>query len=157
MAPLACVGFDPPSESGLDETDRFTTSFSGTGSAHVHPPDAWQDHRYEGQPAPLSELIHPELPYAKVSRVQKWMTERELIELLGEPLRREVLLQDADTRGQDWNAWVFTWKFQDSRYTPVEMTRDLDVYLGYVHKNRGFPGRADVLGPEWVVIRWELN
>jgi hypothetical protein len=148
---------DSPSESGLDHTTMTTTAVAGTGSRNVRPPENWNRHAFEGQPAPLTETIHPELPTETIAALKRGLTEAEVEALFGAPLRKRVEVQDVDTAGNDWNAWIWTWRHQDSRYGAREMSRDLEIYFGYVHAHKTFPDRPEIEGPAWVVIDWELN
>lgn len=110
-----------------------------------------------GQPAALAEVVHPEVPTDRIAALRRNMTETEVVAVLGAPNRKHVEVKDVDTGGNDWNPWIWSYQFQDSRYGVREMTRDLELYFGYVHARRPLPERPEIVGPAWVLLDWEFN
>ncbi len=151
----ACVQVEPVS---LDDLDRGDTNSATTayGSGWLRPRQDWRIDDPEARfPAEPSAREWPELPRERIARIRAYMTEAELFELLGEPMREDVELQGIDSDENDWNATVYTWRYLDSRFgAPIE--RDLEVRLAWVHNGRSLPARPEVVGPDWVVLSHSL-
>ena len=153
----ACTIHEPVSHRDADDVWHTSASLWGTGSGSVRPSEGWRDRAYAGRELPdPTEIAWPDLPVDALPRLRRLMTEEELVDLLGPPDRKFVETVDIDTEERDWNACVYRWKYQESRLTPVELTRDLDVRLALVPKGRPLPERPEVVGPTWVVVSWAL-
>lgn len=151
----------PISWTNHDDTTLTTTGIAGTGSGWVRPPARWEFERprtLDEMPIPQTLVpVRREVPWDALRRLQRFMTRSELLGLLGEPDRTDVRVVGIDSAGNDWNATQLTWYLQDSRYTPVENTRNLVVWLAWVERGRPLPQRPEVEGPAWIVEDWELE
>lgn len=152
-----CITSEPISYSGMDDPPDPTTGTTGTGSAWVRPRGAEFDDVTldEVRPRTLDEKFWPELPIDKISQIHKYMTVEELEALLGTPDFKDVFTVGVDTP-RDYNACVFTWKYQDSRYSSVALARDLRVRLAHVDRDLILPQRPEIEGDAWVVMGHDL-
>ncbi len=152
-----CVSVVDPDVGGRAETGSSTGGMVLTGSSRVAPPDWRQPQDIDERPLgalPVSD--HPSLPLDRLARLKPWMTEAELIELLGPPELERIAVQGIDSDGRDWNARLLIWRFQDDRWTSLELTRDLEVRMAKVPTRRPLPPRPEVVGPAWVMVDWTL-
>ncbi|MEZ6195750.1 MAG: hypothetical protein R3F20_08475 [Planctomycetota bacterium] len=150
----ACLT-DEPVEPYQDRP-QATYGLSAVGSGRVLPPE-WRERegRREAVAAPVLEDLEP-LPRDRIAGLRLHLTEDELLELLGEPRRREVLAQDIDRDGDGWNAWVWTWRFADDGLGDLRLARELEVRLARVTTRDVAVGRAPRPEAGWVVTGWEL-
>ena len=149
-----CLSSEPVDPAGIEVE---STGVSATGARWLRPGTA-AGYPIEARdvPDPRGETWPP-LDRDAVAGLRRWMTETELVRLLGEPRYEEVIATDIDTGGRDWNARVLQWRFEDRDFLPAAVTRDLEVRLGRAPRVRPLPERPEVSNGEWVVIRWSLD
>ncbi len=152
----ACAGVDPD-VGGRAETGDSTSGMVLTGSGRVAPADWRAPRDIDDRPlGPLPVVRHPSLPLDRLARLRPWMTEGELRELLGPPVEERIAVQGIDSEGEDWNARLLIWRYQDDRLTSLELTRDLEVRMAQAPHRRPLPPRPEILGPTWVMVDWTL-
>lgn len=144
-------------ETGLGHTHLTSTGISATGSRRILPPSDGRAGIEDREPTTFVVTQKETLDRQKLATLRYGMTEDELFATFGQPVRKTVAAQDTDTGGEDWNAMVYTWQFQDPDFPEIVLTRDLEVLVGFVHTDHPVPGRDDIVGPQWIVIRWDLD
>jgi hypothetical protein len=140
----------------FDDEEPVTTGLNRYGSGRVAPAD--RPVRSEREMPRLSpgQVRYPELPREKIDRLRRLMSEEELLELLGPPLRKEIIVQSIDGVDRDWNAWVWTWRFQDPEFSQYALVRDLEIRLARAEERDRNLGRVEVPGAGWYLEDWEL-
>lgn len=152
----ACVQVDDLGEHDLDSAGAGSR-LDGYGSGWSRPPENWRHDEMLNREVALPTVYElPALPVAKIDQIKRHMTQAELFHLLGEPTREDVELQNVDSGGNDYNATVYTWRYHDLRHASHPIRRELEVRLAHVDNARGFPLRAGIVGPDWVVMSWDL-
>lgn len=154
----ACVqGDDFVDESGYADTTMTSRGISATGARYLRPPDNYADHPGLGQPKTIVVPKEEVLPREQMKALKRGLTEDEVKAMFGAPYLETYQAIDTDTGGEDWNARVLAWKFQDPDFSDVLMTRDLDLYFAEIDTQNPLPDRPELLPHTWVLIRWELN
>ncbi len=151
-----CVQTDPGSDA-LFEYPGAGSRLDGYGSGNVRPPENWrQDSLLEREVSLPSLVEYDALPVDDIGKIKRDMTKAELFALLGRPLREDVELQNVDSGGNDYNATVYTWRFMDQRHASQPLMRELAVRLAWVDNARPYPKRPKIMGPDWIVMSWDL-
>ncbi|MFT7620402.1 MAG: hypothetical protein ACI97A_004059, partial [Planctomycetota bacterium] len=126
-------------------------------SGWLRPPEEWRHDELLNREISLPTVYKlPALPEEKIAQIKRHMTDDELFALMGKPTREDVELQNVDSGGNDYNATVYTWRFHDKRHSSQPILRELEVRLAHVDNARAFPHRPEIVGPDWVVMSWDL-
>ncbi len=152
----SCIQVDPISADDLDDSG-VGSRLDGTGSGHVRPPENWRYDSILERDVPIPAVAeYPELPLESIKRVKRRMTKSEVFSLLGDPVREDVELQNVDSGGNDYNATVYTWRYSDQRHASHPLLREFVVRFAWVDNGRSYPQRPEVVGPDWIVMSWDL-
>ncbi len=151
-----CVQVDPVALDGLDDAGAGSR-IDGAGSSWTRPRQGWRHDDVLAREISLPRVAsYDRLPVDKLAEIRRDMTQAELIALLGPPIREDVEVQNVDSGGNDYNAAVLTWRYMDQRHASHPLLRELEVRLAWVDYHRPLPRRPEVMGPDWVVMSWDL-
>ncbi|MEE9393027.1 MAG: hypothetical protein V3W41_11025 [Planctomycetota bacterium] len=151
----SCVSGEP--DPGYDNAGPAGHGVVPTGSSHLQPADGWQE-----LPDPRTPLFkpkvarYPEVPTSRLASLRRNMTESELLDIMGPPLEKSVRQHSTDT-GRDWNAWVWHWRYQDSRFSDAPLARDFEARLAFIDSRDTAVGRTNIQGPVWILTGWDLH
>lgn len=142
----------PPYDDGV----RTANGFTRFGSGRVAPPGHEESDATATVPVTPGQVRWPPLDDAALAELRQGLSEAELLDLLGPPLRKEVMLQGVDRPGPDWNAWVWTWRFIDPDFAQYALVRDLEVRLAEATDYDANRKLVPVTAGGWYVTGWQL-